>query len=205
MYCAILYHTVLYYTVQYSTVQYCTVLYCTIQYCTRQIFMDRDEALKYAINFDNIENWRNYRHLKNRAHRALTKDKKQLIKKQLDDENSSRDKWNTTKRILGWGKSAQPTIIIDRGIARTKPIEIANSLNFNFISKVTKLIRSIPKNKQSPYTNYQKIMIDKNCSFNLQPIGISDLRKLNVTSKTSRSAGMDAIPMYVIKKNSQKN
>ena len=166
---------------------------------TRNIINARDEALEKAKVTQNEDDWRFFRNLKNRVHRELSKDKKNYVKKSMEDEKSSKDRWNSAKNILGWNRAPQPTILIDRGTTKTKPKDIANAMNFNLLNKVNKIIREVPKSEIDPCKNYQKIMKDKKCTFSLKTVKIQDIRNIVLASKASRSAGTDGISMQVIK------
>ena len=166
---------------------------------TKNLIKNRDLALKNAKMTQKTDDWRLYKNLKNRVHRELKNDKKNFIDKQLEDENTSKDKWKTATNILGWDRAPQPTILIDQGVAKTKPIEIANAMNRNLLSKVNRIIRNVPKTNVDPCLNYKKIMNNKSCNFELKTIDMKDLRKTIVTSKSSQSAGTDTISMRVIK------
>ena len=102
---------------------------------TRELINQRDVALEDAKEKDDPESWRLFRNLRNRVHKGLSSDKKNDIKDKLDDKNNVKDKWKSAKDVLGWNRSPQPTILIDHGIPKTKPKDIANAMNFNLISK----------------------------------------------------------------------
>ena len=166
---------------------------------TRKLIKLRDVTLEKAKQTQDIEDWRQFRNLKNRVHRELSNDKKNFTNKQLEDENSAKDKWKTTKTLLGWEKAPQPKIIIDQGVAKTKPVDIANAMNMNFLTKVNKIVRNIPKTDVDPCHNFKKLMINKSCKFQLRSIDMKELRKTIIESKSSHSAGMDTISMRVVK------
>ena len=106
---------------------------------TRKLLIERDEALNEVKETNDPEAWRNFKNLRNRCHKSLTKDKKQYIQQKLDDKNNDRDKWEATKNILGWNTRTNPTILMDRGRTVTSPKQIAEALNHSLLSKVATL------------------------------------------------------------------
>ena len=167
---------------------------------TKELIKERDEALRIAKEDYDQDSWRKFRHLKNLCHKNLSKDKKKYLKEQLDTNNDDHDKWESAKQILGWKTTNSPTVLQDRGKTVTSPAEIAESLNFNFLSKVAKIVRNIPKTEVDPLENYSKLMTNKVCTLTIQPIGIIELRKLVTKLKSSRSAGIDGLSTKFLKK-----
>ena len=167
---------------------------------TKSKLKDRDEALAWAKVDQSPEAWRNFRHLRNICHKLMSKDKVEYTKSKLEDKNCDHEKWETAKEILGWKTSHNPTIIMDRGQTVTSPLQIANAINHSLLSKVAQLVRNLPTPTVDPRVNYSKIMMGKSCQFNIQPIGITELRKLVMKMKATRSAGLDGLSMKVIKK-----
>ena len=167
---------------------------------TKKLLMERDEALKTAKDKDDQDSWRRFKNLRNQCHKNLSKDKKVYTKSKLDENNDEHEKWETAKEILGWQSKVSPTVLQDRGKTVTSPKEIAESLNFNFLSKVAKIARNIPESTVDPILNYSKLMTNKSCTLTIQPIGIVELRKLVTKLKASRSAGIDGLSTKLLKK-----
>ena len=166
---------------------------------TRQLAERRNDSYRMARLTNDPEHWREYRHLRNQTHKAVTKDKKDFLKEKLNDENSSKDKWDTTKELLGWKKTAPPVIIVDKGKSITSQRDIANILNFKMLEKVSKTIARIQKTDTDPMSNYKKVYADKTCTFDIKTITMHELRQTIHKMKPSRTAGIDGISIKLIK------
>ena len=94
--------------------------------------------------------------------RRQPKTKKNFLKYKLKDKKNSKDKWDTAKEILGWKKTAPPTIIMDKGKAITSPKQIADILNLKMLEKVSQTIARIPKSEIDPILNLVNSCISSN-------------------------------------------
>ena len=84
---------------------------------TMEVIKQRDQALKdIKLNKNNIDNIRNYKTLRNRAHKLITHDRKNSIKNKFDSAKRDPKKlWNITKDTLGWNSSSSPNTISHKG------------------------------------------------------------------------------------------
>ena len=121
------------------------------------------------------------------------------MQKKYEDEKS-KDMWDTTKILLDWDKKPSPTTLVKNGQAITAPQKIANTLNTQILSKASSTIQKIPKTLVDPLDNYSKVIGDKTCSLQIQPISLSELRKSISKMKSSNSAGIDSITSRTLKK-----
>ena len=159
----------------------------------------RDQTYNQARVSNNPDNWRIFRNIRNRCHKNLSRDKKLYISKKFEEEKS-KDMWDTTKKLLDWEKKSSPTILVKDGQSITSPQKIANTLNMQILAKASTTIQKIPKSQIDPLINYSKIMHNKTCEFQIQPITQTELRKSITTMKTSNSAGVDTITSRTLKK-----
>ena len=118
---------------------------------TKKLMTDKDDAYARAKTTKNEDDIRNYNNIRNRVRKNLKKDKKNVTKKNLKEINGNPKKqWQSVKKILGWNKFSNPSMIIEDGKNKTSNKEIADSLNFNFIKKKYYSIQRHPKNTNKP-------------------------------------------------------
>ena len=168
---------------------------------TKKLIKDKDNAYERAKTTGHNGDIRVYTSLRNKIHKNLRADKKYQVKTSFQDsEGNSRKQWAAAKKVLGWSKFKNPSLIVEDGKVKTTPTEIANSLNFNFIKKNIKLYREISKTETDPLTNYNKKLLgDKKPTFTLKAIDMKTLRTTIWKMKSTPSTGVDLISMKTIK------
>ena len=166
---------------------------------TRTLMDERDTAYEDARRMNDQDQWRYFRNLRNRVHKEMKKDKKKFITKELDGNRDEKEKWDATKKFLGWTKNTTPTIISNNGVISTSPKEIAKVLNHHLVGKVAATACKIPKTSTNPLHNYSKMMAGKVCTFQIKKITVQELRNTILKLKTSHSAGMDRISSKMLK------
>ena len=105
---------------------------------TQELIKKKETLQKILADItDDPENAREYKHLRNKAHKELSKDKANITKKKIisirnDDPKSQ---WSEIKKLLGWRKSSTPKILKDKEKVVTSPKEIAQLINREQITK----------------------------------------------------------------------
>ena len=74
---------------------------------TREIMKKRDEAMTTSKTTGKIEDVREFRTLRNRAHKMIKTDKEIDMKKTFEKtEGRTKEQWKTTKNAAGWNKKS---------------------------------------------------------------------------------------------------
>ena len=63
--------------------------------------------------------------------------------------------WTQSKELIGWTKSSSPRIIVHEGKTITAPQEIADKLNFCYVSRSAKFRREMKTTDTDPLVNYK--------------------------------------------------
>ena len=168
---------------------------------TIQLIKQRDQAMQLAKATEDDEDIRNFKNLRNRAHKQLARDKTTKNKDNLKSasEDDPKTQWNIMKKTIGWRKSTTPKVIKDNGTTITSPKEIAQVINREQILKNIKLQRNIPTTTTDPLTNYRKLMTNKNTTFELKTITMQELRTTMKQMKATNSTSWDNISMKTLK------
>ena len=136
--------------------------------------------------------------------KAVARDKKEGQERELGDQASISQAWNSARKILGMKKTLAPTAIKDKdGVLVTNPSELSKMFNSYFLEKV-KILRSqtdAPP-KIDPVRRLQH-WLERTGKvpppFSLKPINRQKLRKLIKRMKGGRSSGVDRIDSYSLK------
>ena len=130
---------------------------------TLQLIKQRDKAMEKAKATMDDDDIRDFKHLQNRTHRELTKDKETKHTKKLAEaaEDDPKTQWKEMKGVLGWKRSTTPKVIVDSGKTITSLAEIAKVINREQITKNLRLHRNIPVTMTDPLDNYRKLMFEK--------------------------------------------
>ena len=168
---------------------------------TRKVMQERDDALKKSKTTRNNDDVRNFKILRNRAHKMLKVDKIIQIKNKFEDaKNNPRLQWKTTKEEAGWAKNLSPDSINKDGKTIRNPKGIADAINLAQITRNLKLHREVPKTNTDFKVNYRKLTAGKNLNFQLRTITMSQLKQEIKEMRPAPSAGMDGISMKTMKK-----
>ena len=88
---------------------------------TRSLLDQRNSTWKEQCQFPSTKNLREYKSLKNRVKKSMTKDKLEQDRRSVEDATTSRDQWKGAKKIIGWTTYGGPKIIIKNGKPITSP------------------------------------------------------------------------------------
>lgn len=167
---------------------------------TKILQKERDAAQEKAAQSDNPDDWRQFRSLRNQVTARLRAEKKEWDRKKLDHtENSSTDIWKSVKGCLGWGGGGPPTQLFSDGKIVSSPSGLASIVNKFFLDKIKRLRESIPAVISDPLSRLREAMKERQCSFSLQPVSVSDVLKIIKGLKNSSATGVDYIDTRTVK------
>ena len=78
--------------------------------------------------------------------------------KNFQYQTSDRHKWKSTKAETGQNKHSTPSVIIEGQSHFTKPRDMANALNRQYISSIRDIINKIPPTTTNPLEHYSKFL-----------------------------------------------
>lgn len=167
---------------------------------TKNKMQERDEAQKIASETKSNDDWLKYKALRNSVNNILKIEKKNWQENKLKHfGNDSSTVWKNLKLWLGWTKGGPPTKLIHNGNIVTKPKDLAKVMNEYFITKVRQLRQKIPDIPGNPLNLVKKLMKNRNCNFQFQPVHPDEVLKIITNLKATKSCGVDNIDAYVIK------
>ena len=156
----------------------------------------REEAFEKAAKSDNVQDWRNYRAIRNQMTARSRADKKVWEKAKLEESD---DMWRTVKNWIGWNNTGQPTQLFCEGRIVTRPAGIASSMNKFFIEKVKTLRQNIPIVDMDPLKRMKEAMKDKQCKFKIRVVSEEEVLKLIKGLKSSTATCLDYIDNTTVK------
>ena len=99
----------------------------------------------------NLEDWLNYKNMRNTATAKMRTEKKLWEQKKLDDSHHDPSTlWRNIKSWLSWGNSGPPSKLFQDGMLITSPARLAWTMNNFFINKVRNLRERIPRTDSDP-------------------------------------------------------
>ena len=167
---------------------------------TKEKIRLRDYAQKKASETGDVEDWKDYKTLRNSINSTLRKEKECWQKHQIEDcSGDSRSIWQNLKNWLGWRSGGPPTKLLENGKMFSKPSELANIMNRFFISKVRKLRSNLPPSQGDPLDLTRRLLCNNESSFTLRAVHPDEVTKIITNLKSSKSSGKDNIDTYVLK------
>ena len=113
----------------------------------KELMKEADYQLNKAIVSGAVEEWRLYKHMRNRFFRFIEGAKSIYYAKIL---SRSRDIWKTAKSIMKQDSAIIPDKIQCEGKLERSPMKIADSFCLFFIQKIRKIKKKIPKTNLNP-------------------------------------------------------
>ena len=155
------------------------------------------QDFKTSGNVDDNRQMRNYR---NQANKLIAREHfLQKVKNLQDKGISSKERWKRLKTETGQNKFKSPKVIIEGQVHHVSPKAMANSLNRQFISKISKVIGDMPPQATNPLNNYQKFIGRNDLHFKFKQINMSTLRSVLSKLKSTNSSSQDEISMRSLK------
>ena len=175
---------------------YAPWLSCT----TKELMKKRDFAQKKAGETNSIDDWNEFKGLRNRINNILKTEKRTWQTEKLKEASGDINKtWSKVKSWLGWSSGGPPTQLFENGLLLNKPSSLAKCMNEFFINKVRNLRENLPPSPFNPLELLKKLMKNRTCSFSLQPVHPDEILKIIKQLKSTKSCGLDNIDSFVIK------
>ena len=106
---------------------------------------ERDVALHVFKQSNLQDDLRSYKHIKNRANFIINREKyKRKVNLLQDEGSSSAEKWRRLKQETGQSKFTSPQIIVEKSNHYTSHKSMADSLNRQYVRRVSKLVEEMP-------------------------------------------------------------
>ena len=168
---------------------------------TKENIKLRNELHKKAKDTKLETDWKQYRKLRNNINNTIKQEKIDWQAHKLKTfKKDSKSIWKNVKNWLGWKSNGSPTQLMDElGVMHSKPEKVANIQNDFYINKVKKLRENLPQQTGDPLKLVRKIMRNKKCKFDLQPVGPDLVKTIIKKMKNTSSCGLDNINSYVLK------
>ena len=144
------------------------------------------------------------KNLRNTTNRMITRERHERRKNQFQQAGvSNKNKWKIIKADTGQQQKRSPETIKEGQTLHTKPNDIANALNRQYIATVRNTIQKIPQTQTNPMEHYTAALGPVNTKLNICQLNMSHFRKIlsNIASTTSTTA--DYLSMKVLKQAGQ--
>ena len=167
---------------------------------TKERIKKRNTAQRIAAETQNIEDWQEYKKLRNSITKTLQQEKKIWQEKKLKScGNNSGSVWKNVKTWLGWSSGASPTRLVENGSVYNKPKDLSQIMNNYFVSKVKNLRDNLPPNPGDPLALVKRIMMNRTSSMKLKCVHPDQVVKIISSMKSSSSCGLDSLDSRIIK------
>ena len=167
---------------------------------TKDLMKERDETQKQASQSNNPDQWRKYKHLRNRITSRLRSEEKNWQRFKLAECGTDSAKtWKTVRGILNWQSSGSPTQLFHNGVLWSKPQDVATTQNDFFLQKINQIRENLPPPMLDPLAKLSSLMAGRTCSFRLSAVHPEEIDKIISSLKNSSSFGLDLIDTRIIK------
>ena len=166
----------------------------------KELLIRRDSAHKRFMETKDPQDMREMKNLRNYANRVIGKENFcNKVKKFNSEELTMRQKWRFMKEETGQAGFKSPQVIVEGNNHYSSPLEMANSLNRQFIIRIRKLIDNMTPQQDDPLIQYRNYVGRDNLNFQFENINMSQLRNVLTSLKASGSAAENDISMSAIK------
>ena len=167
---------------------------------TKDMIKQRNILHKRAIDSGDVQDWTDYKLIRNRVvSRQKYEGKTNQSKKLSEIGHNSANLWKNVKNILNWSKESSPGKLFVNGKMLTKSEEIASAQNSYFLEKVRRIRENMPISAVNPLDKLKKLMAQRTCLFELKPVHPDLVGKIIDSLKNSNSLGLDCIETKIIK------
>ena len=167
---------------------------------TLEMMKERNKLQKLASETGDKNDWKKYKHLRNKLKNRLKYEETKWQKLRLEECDTSSGKvWKSVKSILNWQSSGSPNQLFYKGQLRTKSQDIADSQNQFFVGKVQDILANIPAPTSDPLRKLQELMMARSCSFSLEAVHPDSVEKIISGLSNSSAFGLDNIDTYIVK------
>ena len=167
---------------------------------SKELIKQRNDAQKKAAESKDMDDWRQYKNLRNTTKSRMRNEKKSWEKLKLDRSQHNPGKlWQNVKGWLCWNNAGPPSQLFHLGKLITSPAALASTMNTFFMNKMTMLKNSIPDNNNDPLDKLREAMEYRDCTMQFRPVRPGEVLKIIKGLKNSKSTGIDHIDTAVIK------
>ena len=165
----------------------------------REILFLRDQAHRDYMTSRDPGDLRNMKHLRNRANKIIsTENYKNKVKNFQKEGMSIKQKWQTIKEETGQSKFETPQVIIEGETQFSSPLQMAKSLNRQFIQGIRQITNNLPQAPVDPIIHYRKCLAQDQMTFSFAEIAMSQLRKIITSIKSTGSISRDNVSIKSI-------
>ena len=118
----------------------------------------RNQAQVLATSTKNMQDWSNYRALRNAVTKKLKTEKKNWQKVKLEQyDNDTGKLWSNVKGLLNWTSVLSPTKLFHEGVIETSPRKLASIMNEFFVNKVITIRQNLPISNKNPLEKLRQL------------------------------------------------
>ena len=128
---------------------------------TKRIMKDRDEMRDKAARSSQLEDWEDYKVLRNLCNKSVKKDRSDNSKKlfeNLHERKDSKGLYTLVKRKMGWKPAGAPEIFVIDGEKISNPKKMADVQMKFFKEKVENLKNKLPPQKNDPLVHLKSAL-----------------------------------------------
>ena len=163
---------------------------------------ERDQAQQAAIVSGLVEDWDEYKRLRNCLTKELRAEKLSWQQHKLEacEENLNTGKvWKNILGYLNWNSASSPSKLLHDGDMVTSPQRMADLQNTYYINKVRDIRLNMPRQKKDPLLTVSRIMSSRNISFSVTAVLPDEVDKTIRNLKNSKASGLDNLDTYILK------
>ena len=162
--------------------------------------IERDLAQHISKQTSTPQDIRHYKNLRNQVNQMISREKYCRKSKQFQtDDMTLNEKWKKIKLETGQSKFTVPQLFIEGASHHTGHIQIAESLNRQYIQKVRVLTKKMENHRGDPLDNYRKHVGIIQSTFTYKQVNMSQLRIILRKMRGTGSTGEDDLSMHNIK------
>ena len=167
---------------------------------TKSLMMERDGLLAQAKNSGLVEDWNEFRKIRNKVTCKLRADKENWERNSLNACGKDSSKlWKNILGWLNWSSSGAPNKLFNDGKLETSPKSLANIMNNFYIDKIKLIRSSLPVSNSDPLKKLKMMVKNSKSEFSVRPVHPDLIDKVISNLKNSKSSGLDNIDTYILK------
>ena len=167
---------------------------------TKYLMKKRDEAQKLAVATQSLEDWSNYKSIRNAVTKRIKDEKYNWQKNKVElCSNDSGKLWSHIKGWLNISNVSSPTQLYHEGSVETSPRIMARIMNEFYIEKVRKIRENLAPSQINPLYKLEQLRANSNSVFSLKPVHPDFVMKIIGSLPCSKATGLDDIDTFVLK------
>ena len=152
---------------------------------------------------EQVELWDKYKKVRNKVNNRNKQEEINYKRSKVKEcENNPSKTWGLAKKFMEWSSPGPPTQLeVEEGkkvILYRKARDLARIMNNFFISKVQKIVESLPILPRD-LSGCKKLMKDKKTSFSARFVSVNKIRKLLGCLKVKTCSSVDQLDNYAVK------